>query len=167
MIVWYDNFPSGHGIKDSLHDFVSGRYVHIKAPSKSSCETRTRVLRVQVQVCRYYNRMHPMTMIPSNGQVVVRTLPRKHPGSHLVRVHKITQQPEQPWLLAVVQSSGMGKLRMIDSDELAKYHFVIPLILRDGESGKNMIGFFSVSSVSCPWLMSLCPKSTEPHWHWH
>jgi hypothetical protein len=37
-------------------------------------------------------------------------------------------------VLAIVQSSGMGKSRMID--ELSKSHFVIPLNLRDGESGR-------------------------------
>ena len=37
-------------------------------------------------------------------------------------------------VLAIVQSSGMGKSRMID--ELSKDHFVIPLNLRDGESGR-------------------------------
>jgi hypothetical protein len=37
-------------------------------------------------------------------------------------------------LLAIVQSSGMGKSRMID--ELSKSYFVIPLNLRDGESGR-------------------------------
>ena len=37
-------------------------------------------------------------------------------------------------VLAIVQSSGMGKSHMID--ELSKDHFVIPLNLRDGESGR-------------------------------
>jgi hypothetical protein len=37
-------------------------------------------------------------------------------------------------VLAIVQSSGMGKSRMID--ELSKKHFVIPLNLRNGESGR-------------------------------
>jgi hypothetical protein len=37
-------------------------------------------------------------------------------------------------VLTIVQSSGMGKSRMID--ELSKHHFVIPLNLRDGESGR-------------------------------
>jgi hypothetical protein len=37
-------------------------------------------------------------------------------------------------VLAIVQSSGMGKSRMID--ELSKDHFVIPLNLRDGKSGR-------------------------------
>jgi hypothetical protein len=37
-------------------------------------------------------------------------------------------------VLAIVQSSGMGKSRMID--ELSKDYFVIPLNLRDGESGR-------------------------------
>lgn len=37
-------------------------------------------------------------------------------------------------VLAIVQSSGMGKSRMID--ELSKDHFVIPLNLRDGGSGR-------------------------------
>lgn len=39
-------------------------------------------------------------------------------------------------LLAIVQSSGMGKSRMID--ELAKNHFVIPLNLRSGFEGENV-----------------------------
>jgi hypothetical protein len=37
-------------------------------------------------------------------------------------------------LLAVVQSSGMGKSRMID--EFSKRHFVIPLNLREGFQGR-------------------------------
>ena len=37
-------------------------------------------------------------------------------------------------ILAIVQSSGMGKSRMID--ELSKKHFVIPLNLRNGDSGR-------------------------------
>ena len=41
-----------------------------------------------------------------------------------------------PWyehILAIVQSSGMGKSRLID--EFSKSHFVIPLNLRASESG--------------------------------
>jgi hypothetical protein len=37
-------------------------------------------------------------------------------------------------IVMIVQSSGMGKSRMID--ELSKKHFVIPLNLRNGESGR-------------------------------
>jgi hypothetical protein len=44
-------------------------------------------------------------------------------------------------VLPIVQSSGMGKSRMID--ELSKDHFVIPLNLRDGESGRFFWRFIS------------------------
>jgi hypothetical protein len=49
-------------------------------------------------------------------------------------------------ILAIVQSSGMGKSRMID--QLSKYHFVIPLNLRDGESGRFSIRLISKSGLT-------------------
>lgn len=48
-------------------------------------------------------------------------------------------------MLAIVQSSGMGKSRMID--QLSKSHFVIPLNLREGESGRFTIRRISNSTA--------------------
>jgi hypothetical protein len=44
-------------------------------------------------------------------------------------------------ILAIVQSSGMGKSRMID--ELSKSYFVIPLNLRGGKSGRFFMRLIS------------------------
>jgi hypothetical protein len=44
-------------------------------------------------------------------------------------------------LLPIVQSSGMGKSRLID--ELSKKHFVVPINLREGNHGD----FFDLSQL--------------------
>src|SRR5258708_36289386 len=65
---------------------------------------------------------------------------------HLSQIHPYSQQ------ISVVQSSGMGKSRMVD--EMGKKHFVIPINLRD--PSKQGMALYEPLFVSL--IISLCSR---------
>jgi hypothetical protein len=75
----------------------------------------------------------PILIVPAT----VRSWSAPYKGNIAKVAYEYMQSHKNPDLyvhiLEIVQSSGMGKSRMID--ELSKDYFVIPLNLRDGKSG--------------------------------
>src|ERR1700756_468719 len=61
--------------------------------------------------------------------------------------------------LAVVQSSGMGKSRMID--ELSKEHFVIPINLRTTGTGLFIFPSVSTWNSFSPVLLRVSPRRSR------
>jgi hypothetical protein len=65
-------------------------------------------------------------------------------------------------ILPIVQSSGMGKSRMID--QLAKARLVLPLNLRKGYQGKDLFHFLVLNFIQCAWIGYPAPDGEVREW---